>query len=123
MHGLIVLWKIYLVLWIAFHGFSLSTRLLFDAGLQNAALLVFGVVSFIPLIAFIVEKPVLGPQVWRIWLLFVLGWALFGHASYSAWFLQPPFDHPLVGLLLAVPGFAATYSYSRSTFSAWGTTA
>ena len=119
MRALTVVWKSYLFLWVVFRSFSLGTRLLFDAGLQNAAFLALGVVGFIPLLGFIVEKPILRPRVWRVWFLFLLSWALFDRTFYSAWFLQFPFDRQIVGVLLAVPGFAATYSYSRSTFSAW----
>lgn len=119
MRTLTVVWKSYLVLWIVVRSFSLGTRLLFGAGPQSAAFLALGIAGFIPIIGFIVEKPVLEPRVWRAWLFFLLGWMLFDRTFYSAWFFQPPLDHELFGVLLAVPGFAATYIYSGRQFRAW----
>jgi len=119
MRALTVIWKSYLVLWVVFRSFSLGTRLLFDSGPQNAAFLALGVVGFIPLLGFVVAKPILRPSVWRVWLFFLLIWVFFDRTFYSAWFLQFPFDRQFVGVLLAVPSFAAIYSYTRPTFSAW----
>lgn len=121
-NGRTLVWKAYLVVWVAFRAFTLGTRLLFGGDLQSAAYFVLGGVGFVPLIAFVVEKPVLVPLIWRVWLFFLLGWAAFDPVFYAGWFLQPPFDHELVGLLLAVPGFAATYSYSRPTHRVWAGT-
>jgi hypothetical protein len=123
MRALTGVWKSYLVLWVVFRSFSLGTRLLFDPGLQNAAYIALGVAGFIPLLGFVVAKPIFRPGVWRIWLLLLLIWVLFDRTFYSAWFLQFPFDRQFVGVLLAVPAFAATYSYSRPSFRAWTTAA
>ena len=119
MRAFTVAWKSYLVLWVIFRSFTLGTRLIFDAGFQSAAFLALGLVGFIPLYGFIAKKPILQPGAWLTWLIFLLGWTLFDRTFYAAWFMQSPFDRELVGVLLAVPAFAATYNYSRSTFSAW----
>ena len=119
MSALVVVWKSYLVLWVLFRTFSLATRFLFDAEPQTAAFLFLGVVGFVPLIGFVFVKPILRPGVWRVWLSFLLIWVFFDRTFYSAWFLQFPFDREFVGVLLAIPSFAAIYSYTRPTFRAW----
>ena len=53
--------KGYLLLWLAFHGFTLGTRLIFDAGLTSAAFAGLGIIGFIPVIGFVFAKPVLRP--------------------------------------------------------------
>ena len=113
------LFKGYLLLWLAFRGFTLGTRLIFDAGLQSVAWLALGVIGFIPVIGFVFAKPVLRPPVWQAWLVFLVGWALVDRSFYAAWFMNEPFDGELVGLLMAVPALVATLLYARPSFRAW----
>jgi len=119
MRALLVLFKIYLVLWVVFRGFTLGTRLLFGFQPQNAVFFALGIVGFVPLVGFLLDKPILKRDVWRVWLVFLLVWVLFDRTFYSGWFFQPPFDGQFFGVLLAVPSFAAVYSYTRPTFNAW----
>ena len=119
LHSLIWIWKTYLIVWIVFRSFTLGTRLLFDPGLHAASYVALGVLGFIPIIGFVATKPILKANVWLIWLLLILVWMPFDTNFYAAWFLQPPLDHPYVGILLAVPAIAATYFYSRPAYRAW----
>lgn len=123
MRALAVVWKSYLIIWVLFRSFTLGIRLLFDFGPQSAAFLSLGVVGFVPLIGFVIGKPISKPGIWRAWLFFLLIWVLFDRTFYSAWFLQDPFDSQFFGVLLAIPSFAAIYRYSRPAFSAWNAAA
>ena len=119
MRTLAIFWRSYLFIWILFRTFTLGIRLIFDFGPQSAAFLALGVLCFIPLVGFVLVKPIIKPGIWRVLLFILLIWLLVDRTFYSAWFLQDPFDSQFFGVLLAIPSFVAIYSYSRPTFSAW----
>ena len=106
----------------AFRGFTLGTRLVFDAGVPSALFLGLGVIGFIPVIGYVFAKPVLRPAAWQAWLVFLVGWALVDRSFYAAWFMNEPFDRELVGLLMAIPALVATYLYAKQSSDAWTAT-
>jgi hypothetical protein len=121
MRWLAVLWKVYLVAWIAIRTVHLSGKFLAVPSLTAASYLVLGAVGFIPVVGFILEKPFLRPIVWRAWLLFALCWALFDLIYFAEWFAQHPLWVQVTGISLAVPTYVAVYVYSRPSSRPWAT--
>lgn len=113
------IWKTYLALWVGFRVFSVGIRVIFDQSLQSWILLVFDLGTFVPIVGFISDKPILSAGVWRAWFYVVLVWSAINFTHFSAWFMRDPLDHPLVGVLLAIPAFAAIYTYSRPNVPPW----
>ena len=56
MRGLFMVWKVYLALWIALRLFTLGTRLLFHANLQNVIYFFLCIVSVILLTPFMIGE-------------------------------------------------------------------
>ena len=87
--------------------------------MQSAAFLALGIIGFVPVVGFILARPLLRPSVWLAWLAFLVIWALVDRSFYAAWFMQAPLDHELVGLVAALPALVATYCYTRPSSGAW----
>jgi len=119
MRWLAVTWKAYLIAWIAIRTFDLCTKLLFAPSLTTITYLTLGVIGFLPLVGFLLEKPLLRPIIWRLWLLFALCWGLFDLVYFAEWFAQRPLSAQIVGTALTIPSYVAVYVYSRPSNPAW----
>jgi hypothetical protein len=118
-------WKAYVSAFAVFRVHDLIAKAdAFPTILQHAYL-ALGLVGLVPILGFILHRPLFNRRLWQVWFFLAIAWGMFDFVFYSSWFhlrSAPEVSRPVVmalAALVALPCHIAVYSYAFRSPQLW----